>query len=119
MIYQYRCEVFNVVDGDTVDCVVDLGFRVKLSMRVRLWGINAPERGTPEAVTASSYLRYRVIKKPLMVQTLMDKEDKYGRMLGIFFENGDERSVNQKMLDDKQAVPYLVTLQDGRLPEVS
>lgn len=118
-MYEYRCQVFNVVDGDTVDCVLDLGRRVNVTDRVRLWGINVRDRDNPNALTAQSFLRFLVIGKPLIIRTIKDKDDKYGRLLGVFFEHGSDVSVNQKILDQGYAAPYLVTLTpSGRLPEV-
>lgn len=117
-MYRYRCQVFNVVDGDTVDCLIDLGLYIQTTARIRLWGINAVERTDPRHVTAQAFLRFLVIGKPLTIQTLKDKREKYGRLLGIFHEANSDRSVNQKMLDQRMAAPYLVELQDGWLPEV-
>jgi len=117
-MYEYKCQVYNVVDGDTVDCLVDLGFRTQMAMRVRLWGINAAELKTGDAAFSSSgFLRVLVIGKPLIIRTRKDKSDKYGRMLGIFYEHNSDRSVNQKMLDGKMAVPYMVTMNGDQLPE--
>lgn len=119
MKYQYACQVYNVVDGDTVDCVIDVGFRVNISMRVRLWGLNAAEMKTgAPGLSAQAALRLLVIGKPLVVRTLKDTQDKYGRMLGIFYEANTTRSINQKMLDQGLAVPFMVKMNGTMLPEV-
>ncbi len=118
MKYEYTCQVYNVVDGDTVDCVLDLGFKITKQERLRLWGINAAEPKATGGLSATSCLRFLMIGKPLTVRTLKDKEDKYGRMLGIFYEQNATVSVNQKMLDQKMAVPFMVTMNGDKLPEV-
>jgi micrococcal nuclease len=119
MKYEYACQVYNVVDGDTVDCVIDLGFRINIASRVRLWGLNAAELKTGESgLSAQSALRLLMIGKPLRIKTLKDGADKYGRMLGIFYEANSERSINQKMLDQKMAVPFMVKMNGDKLPEV-
>jgi len=117
-MYHYRCQVLNIVDADTVDCLLDLGLRIQTSTRIRLWGINAVERNDPRHITAESFLRFLLIGKPLTIWTLKDKTEKYGRLLGVFYEARESRSVNQKMLDQGMAVPYMVELQNGQLPEV-
>ena len=119
MRYEYACQVYNVVDGDTVDCVIDLGFRINISTRIRLWGINTAEIKTgTAALSAKSALHLLVIGKPLTVRTLKDGVDKYGRMLGIFYEQHSERSINQKMLDQKLAVPFMVKMNGDQLPSM-
>jgi micrococcal nuclease len=47
-MYEYNCEVKRVVDGDTVDVVIDLGFSIHYASRVRLYGIDTPESHEPE-----------------------------------------------------------------------
>ena len=43
-MYKYKAKVVRIIDGDTIDALIDLGFEVKLRKKVRLWGINAPEK---------------------------------------------------------------------------
>jgi endonuclease YncB( thermonuclease family) len=95
--------IVNVVDGDTCDIELDLGFSVKMKLRFRLAGINAPEIGTPGAKEATDYLKsflsYGVVVKST-------KLDKYGRYLAEIDCNG--LNINQSMIDKKLAVPYMV-----------
>lgn len=119
MLYEYACQVFNVHDGDTVDCIIDLGMRIQKVERIRLWGINAAELSTGKpGLTAKEALRLLVIGKPLIIRTIKDKDDKYGRLLGVFFEKNSDRSVNQKLLDQGLAVPFMVKMNGDRLPDV-
>ena len=55
-MYEYRCQIMRVVDGDTVDLEVDLGYHVSLSIRGRLLGIDTPERGQPDFALATETL---------------------------------------------------------------
>ena len=84
--YIYRATVTRVVDGDTVDVLIDLGLHVHVKTRLRLYGINAPEpRGvTAEAGKASTAHMVSLIAehgRTLVVKTHRDKRGKYGRCL--------------------------------------
>lgn len=74
-MYQYSAKVIRVVDGDTIDAEVDLGFKMFYRTRFRLFGINTPER------TLRSMLQ--VEGKDISIKTLKDKTGKYGRYLAI------------------------------------
>jgi endonuclease YncB( thermonuclease family) len=72
----------HVVDGDTFDCRLDLGHRISVDCRFRLFGVNAPERGQPgysEATTAFKAIAQPLMGEELAVVTWRDKRDKYGR----------------------------------------
>ena len=72
----------NVVDGDTFDCRLDLGHRIMVDCRFRLYGVNAPERGQPGWTEATDTLK-RILQpmmgEELAVVTWKDRRDKYGR----------------------------------------
>lgn len=111
-MYEYRCKVVKVVDGDTVDCDIDLGLWTRRQERVRLLGINAPEVTGPEAERgklATTALQAKVVGKTLTVKTVLDKGDKYGRLLGVFYD-GDE-NLNEWMVAHGYAVPYMTDLK--------
>ena len=110
-MYQYGCSILRVIDGDTVEVQIDLGFDLSFKSSVRLKGINAPElSGVTKAagLTAKSYLSGLLpIGGQVTVHTDYHRErDKYGRVLGTFWVNGI--NVNQAMLDAGHAVPYMV-----------
>ena len=105
-MYEYRCKAIRVVDGDTIDCEVDLGFRVHIAMRFRLLGINAPERGSVEATAATKRLQQLTMGEKLIVRTRKDKTEKYGRYLGTFYTEGVE-SINETMVQEGHAVRYM------------
>ena len=90
MIYIYKAELIRVVDGDTVDLIVDLGFDTSRRERFRLYGIDAPEMNTEAGKEAKAWLRE--VLQPLeaiYVQTIQlstkAKRDKYGRFLAVLY----------------------------------
>jgi len=117
-MYEYQAKYIRVVDGDTVDLDIDLGLDIHHQIRVRLYGINTPElhSSDPEeqkkAKEAKRYLEYSLLilpnlkSKDLIVKTVKDKTEKYGRYLAEIFTDNDPISVNQKLLDAGLAVPY-------------
>ena len=117
--YVYRAKILRVIDGDTVDIDLDLGFGIVYAkQRVRLLGIDTPESRTRD-LTEKFYgnLAKDFLKSLLQVgetynlQTTLDK-GKFGRILGDFLVDDDvkvetpEVSVNQLMLDNHHAVKY-------------
>ena len=110
--YQYRAEITNVVDGDTVDAEVDLGFSAMLKMRLRLWGINAPEmRGASAEAGREAKARLRFLVETagnvLTIRTHKDRQDKYGRYLAELCVPGATRTINQQLVDEGHAVEYM------------
>jgi micrococcal nuclease len=113
-VYEYRCELRAVVDGDTVDVDIDLGFDCWLrKQRVRLSGINAPEIHTKDADEKARGLRARdrlrsLLEGPgrltLQVQ-VYDATEKFGRILGRVV-NVDGLDVASILLAEHLAVPY-------------
>lgn len=82
-LYTYRATVVRVVDGDTVDLLLDLGFAILFKHSCRLNGINAPEHGTPAGDAAKARLTTLLPDgTPLIVATVKDKLEKFGRILG-------------------------------------
>jgi micrococcal nuclease len=115
-MYEYFVkEVTKVVDGDTIDVIIDLGFDIMFSSRVRLAGIDTPESRTTDKVEKSlgleskEYLKkYLKDAKPVVIKTeKMNSSEKYGRILGWLYVNGDTESVNDKMINDGYAWGYL------------
>lgn len=100
-----QATLVNVVDGDTCDLLVDLGFSVKMKIRFRLIGIDTPEKGQPGWKEASDFLR-TYLDKPVLIQST--KLDKYGRFLAEIYPVGFvvPVSLNQMLLDNNLAVVY-------------
>jgi len=115
-MYEYFVkEVTKVVDGDTIDVIIDLGFDIMFSSRVRLAGIDTPESRTTDKVEKSlgleskEYLKkYLKDAKPIIIKTeKINSSEKYGRILGWVYVNGDTESLNDKMINDGYAWGYL------------
>lgn len=101
--FLYRCKIIRVVDGDTVDVAVDLGFDIKLTARFRMLGINAPEKNTEAGKASAARLAELLpVGSDVVVQTIKDKREKYGRYLGTFIV--DKRDINKQMLDENLVV---------------
>lgn len=110
--YRYRAKIVRVVDGDTVDLEVDLGFRIRHQVRVRLLGINAPESAGPDASTAGkdakAFLTSRlgIAGLDVNLETHLDATDKYGRLLGKIWLRGVDQTINEEMVALGYAKPY-------------
>ena len=111
-MYRYKVEVTRVVDGDTVDVDVDLGFgMVYKKQRVRMMGIDTPESRTRDLEEKfygkqSKYHLENILKDKDIELKSHDK-GKFGRILGELFVGSSSYSVNQQMIDEYHAVPYL------------
>ena len=115
-MYEYYVrKVENVVDGDTIDVLIDLGFDILFASRVRLAGIDTPESRTKDlaekalGLEAKEYLKKHLKDaKSVVIKTeKMDSSEKYGRILGWVYINGDTESINDKMINDGYAWGYL------------
>lgn len=115
MFEYYVKEVTNVVDGDTIDVVIDLGFDIMFSSRVRLAGIDTPESRTSDkaekvlGLESKEYLK-KAIKaaKTVIIRTeKMDSSEKYGRILGWVYLDGNSNSINNELIEKGYAWGYL------------
>jgi micrococcal nuclease len=88
-MYDYMAELVKVVDGDTIDCDIDLGFGVWLkNQRVQLYGINAPETRTKDLLEKEAGLLAKarltaLLPDRFLLTSVKDKKGKFGRILGI------------------------------------
>lgn len=114
-MYEYRVkEVLKVVDGDTIDVDIDLGFNVSYTQRVRLAGIDTPESRTADlkekalGLEVKEYLKHMLDDaEDIVIQTEKpDSSEKYGRILGWLFINDDDTSLNEKMINEGYAWEY-------------
>jgi micrococcal nuclease len=115
MFEYYVKKVENVVDGDTIDVVIDLGFDIMFASRVRLAGIDTPESRTKDkdekalGLESKEYLK-KAIKdaKSVVIKTeKINSSEKFGRILGWLYVDGDTESVNDKMINDGYAWGYM------------
>ena len=106
-MYRYKVEVTRVVDGDTVDVDIDLGFGMTYKkQRVRMMGIDTPESRTRDLEEKfygkqSKYFLEDLLKDK-EVQLVSHDKGKFGRILGELFIESKEISVNQMMIDAKR-----------------
>ena len=110
-MYEYKCEVTRVVDGDTIDVILDLGFNVLHKARVRLFGIDTPESRTRDkdekvrGKMAAKFLQNAIDSGDVVIRTeLKDSRGKFGRVLGTVVVN--EVDINQAMCNAYLAVSY-------------
>jgi micrococcal nuclease len=113
-MYNYSAKVIRVVDGDTMDVLVDLGFCVHFRVRLRLSGIDCPEThgavAVPEGLTAMQFTKDKVEGKQVILKT--HKQEKYGRYLAEVFIPDDkgnlkiEGKLNDMLVQANLARPY-------------
>jgi len=103
----YSAEVKRVVDGDTFDCVIDLGFDVLIKARVRLYGINTPESRTKDAAEKQMGLKAKAFTtdwldrhKTVYIKTVLDKNEKYGRVLANVYSSPQIEEKTTACLND-------------------
>ena len=115
MFEYYVKQVTNVVDGDTIDVVIDLGFDISFTSRVRLAGIDTPESRTKDlaekalGLESKKYLADRVkAAKNVVIRTeKINSSEKFGRILGWLYLDGESKSINHEMIEKGYAWGYL------------
>ena len=116
LMYEYRVKkVTGVVDGDTIDVDIDLGFNISYSQRVRLAGIDTPESRTTDKKEKALGLEVKQRLKDVLANASVvvirtqkpDSTEKYGRVLGWLFVDGAEKSVNEALIADGYAWVYM------------
>ena len=117
-MYEYKCKIDRVVDGDTVDVDIDLGFGIWLRKeRVRLYGIDTPESRTRDleekkyGLAAKLYVQsFLPVGSMQTLRTQKDDKGKFGRILGEFVVydavTDSSRTLNQIMIDRHYGVEY-------------
>lgn len=109
-MYEYKAKLIKIIDGDTIDAEIDLGFKISVRKRIRFLGINAPETRTRDLEEKQAGL-----KAKSRLETLFDTSKgvftlkshgvgKFGRVLGeIFIEN---ININELLLEEGLASKY-------------
>lgn len=111
-MYEYKCKVNRVVDGDTIDVSIDLGFKIHHEARVRLYGIDAPESRTSDkeakkyGIMSKEFLNNAVYgaSEVLIRTSKEDAKGKFGRVLGSVIIDGVD--INKLMVEKHLAVEY-------------
>ena len=108
-MYKYNAKLDRVVDGDTIDALVDLGFDTWKKVRIRMMGMNAPESRTRDL----GEKKLGLAAKARLIEILGDGEftlqshgvGKYGRCLGEIFRESDV-SINRQLINEGHATEY-------------
>lgn len=106
-MYEYEAIVSNVVDGDTIDATLSLGFYLIAKLRLRLLGVNCPEMHAHDPApgrAAKEYTTARLLGKAVVLAT--HKSDDFGRWLARVTIDGVD--FNRELIDRGYAVPYMV-----------
>ncbi len=115
-MYEYRVKkLINVVDGDTIDVEIDLGFDISITKRVRLAGIDTPESRTTNKMEKSLGLESKAKLKQLLSDAKLiiiktekpDSSEKYGRVLGWLYVDDTKVSINDTLIASGYAWSYL------------
>ena len=117
-MYEYPCKIVKVIDGDTADVDIDLGFGVWLKkQRIRFYGVDTPESRTRDkeekvyGLMAKEFvLSHLPVGSTQVLRTKKDGVGKYGRILGEFII--DDTTVNQLLIDTHNAVAYFGQSKD-------
>jgi micrococcal nuclease len=113
--YIYRIKsVIKVVDGDTIDASIDLGFDISLEKRIRFAGIDTPESRTTNlkekalGLESKEWLKKALEgAKDIIIKTEKpNSTEKFGRIIGHLFINGQDTSLNNQMIEEGYALPY-------------
>ena len=113
--YIYRIkEIHKVVDGDTIDASIDLGFDISLEKRIRLAGVDTPESRTTDlkekamGLESKEWLKKKLEgAKDILIKTeLPDSTEKYGRIIGHLYINSEATSLNDQMIAEGYAWNY-------------
>ena len=111
--YGYSCKLDRVVDGDTCDALIDLGFKTFVHRRIRFKGVNTWESRTRDLEEKKKGLAAKAYVKDLLENSDKGKfvlkshgVGKYGRVLGELFVKGNETSVNELLKENGHAYEY-------------
>jgi micrococcal nuclease len=109
-MYRYKAKLLKIVDGDTIDAEINLGFSILVHKRVRLWKINAPETRTRDLQEKKQGKRTKRRLKELLrandnhFELISHGFGKFGRCLGEIFI--DNRSINDLLIEEDLAKEY-------------
>ena len=115
-MYEYKVSrLYKVVDGDTIEVDIDLGFDIAIHKRVRLAGVDTPESRTKDAyekklgLEAKEWLKLQLQDaETLRIKTEKpDSTEKYGRIIGWLYVGNEAISINEKMIQQGYAWSYL------------
>tara|TARA_Y100001963_G_C6594016_1_gene359322 strand:+ start:85 stop:459 length:375 start_codon:yes stop_codon:yes gene_type:complete len=111
--HNYSAKLVRIVDGDTCDAMIDLGFNVWVKKRIRFYGVDTWESRTRDLEEKAKGLEAKAFTKDILENSDEGKFDirshgvgKYGRVLGELFVKGQDKSVNELLKDNGHAYEY-------------
>lgn len=115
VMYTYKAKLIRVVDGDTIDAEIDLGFDTIVRKRIRLYGINTPDTKTKDLSEKDKGLAAKqrlteLLSNEFVVETILNKRGKYGRVLGVVYamDNKTKININETLVAEGHAIKYLI-----------
>ena len=105
-LYFYKANIERVIDGDTIEGIVDLGFKTTQHQRFRLLGVDTPERGQENYKEAKDFVTKLVLNRTVFIKT--EKDDAFGRYLAVVFytdENGILKNLNKEIYESDLLKP--------------
>jgi micrococcal nuclease len=113
-MYEYKARLVRIIDGGTIDADIDLGFQIHIGQRIKLFGVDAPDARSKDHVErdngfASKNRLIELLPKEIIVQTMLNKRGKVGRILGIVFikeEHGELTNINDLIIKEGFATRY-------------
>lgn len=113
-LYWYKAKVVKIIDGDTLDLDIDLGFDIWHAIRVRLYGVDTPEtRSTNIEEKRAGNLAKDYVKNwfdtngyDIVINTFKGKTEKYGRILAEVWDSKSEKCLNSELVKEHLAEPY-------------
>jgi len=109
---KYPAKLVKIIDGDTIDAIIDIGFDISIKKRIRLWGINAPEtRSKDKSEVKKGKKTKRRLKEILDLSDgkfdiIFHGRGKFGRYLGEIFVKQYDKSINQLLIIEGLAKEY-------------
>lgn len=119
-LYFYKAKVVKIIDGDTLDLDIDLGFDIWHAIRVRMYGIDAPETRTTNLTEKQSGLLTKEYVKnwfdkngyDVVIKTYKEKTEKYGRILADVYNTSSSECLNNILIANNLAKPYFGDKKD-------
>lgn len=112
-LYCYKAVVEKVIDGDTIDVCIDLGFKVFIKERLRLYGVDAYESRTTDKKEKAKGLKAKAFVKSMIkgkqIELKTTKQGKYGRYLAVVWYDGGaitKYNLNEELIKREHAVEY-------------
>jgi len=113
-MYTYQCNTIRVIDGNTVDAIIDLGFNVTIRQRIKLYGVHVHDIRSADEAEKNSAMSAKIKLTDLLGQqffceTIMNKRGKAGRTMGKVYtidSIGGKVDVNARMIDDGYAKKF-------------